>query len=405
MYLAEFLILLFNIILLLLAIVLFIPITILFLECLSAVFLTNSDKINNLISQTPRPRVAVVIPAHNEALGIEPVLLKLLPQITEQDRLIVIADNCTDNTAKIASNCGAEVIERHNLDFQGKGYALDYGLNYLKSVPPEVVVIIDADCLVQDDLIDKISRLAIATDRPIQSLYLLEQPISENIKNLVSTLAFIIKNWVRPLGLKHLELPCLLTGTGMAFSWSMIQQVSLASSNLVEDMQLSVDLAIAGYPTLFYPDVRVTGVLPEQQQASKSQRTRWEHGHLKTLVTQIPQLIKAAIFQKRFDLLALALDLSIPPLSLLVIFWFIALGMSLLNSFLGNGWMLSIAFALQGLMIFLAISTAWSRFYPNNVSLKLLLAVPLYIFWKIPIYVSFLFKPQTKWIRTERNKL
>ena len=83
-----------------------------------------------------------------------------------------------------------------------------------------------------------------------------EQPSS---KDLVSVLAFTVKNLVRPLGLKQLNLPCLLTGTGMAFDWSIIGNVALASDNLVEDMQMSIDLAINGHTALLCTRVKLVG--------------------------------------------------------------------------------------------------------------------------------------------------
>ena len=132
---------------------------------------------------------------------------------------------------------------------------------------------------------------------------------------------FWSKTGVRPQGLDRLGFPGILTGTGMAFPWSVIQSASLASGNIVEDMQLSMDLAIAGHPTLFCPDTKVIGLLPQQAQAAKSQRTRWEHGHLQTMLTQVPRLVREALRQKRLDLLVIALDLSVPPLSLLVMIW------------------------------------------------------------------------------------
>ena len=84
-------------------------------------------------------------------------------------------------------------------------------------------------------------------------VYDMEQPPNPTPKDSISALAFLVKNLVRPIGLKQLGFPSLLTGTGMAFPWSIIRSVSLASGNIVEDMQMSLDLAIAGLPTVFCP--------------------------------------------------------------------------------------------------------------------------------------------------------
>ncbi len=84
----------------------------------------------------------------------------------------------------------------------------------------------------------------------------------------------------------------------MAFSWDMINQVNLASGEIVEDMKLGLDLAIASYTPRFCPSAKITGRLPQKQEAATTQRTRWEHGHLHTTINYVPLLIKEAMKQK-----------------------------------------------------------------------------------------------------------
>jgi cellulose synthase/poly-beta-1,6-N-acetylglucosamine synthase-like glycosyltransferase len=389
-----------DIVLFVIALGLFIPIAVLFIECSAAFLPTRGETWDTGV---PRPRVAVLLPAHNEASCISATLETLLPQLTDQDRLVVIADNCSDETAEIARGFGATVIERIDPVLMGKGYALDYGLRFIEADPPAVVVMADADCIVHQGAIDRIARLADAVSRPIQSTYLMERPANPGPNDAVSALAFMVKNVVRPRGLDRLGQPCLLYGTAMAFPWSVIAHAPLANSNIVEDMQLAVDLAIAGHPSVFCEEAKVTGRLPQQKSAAKSQRVRWEHGHLKTLLTQVPQLLKASLGQRRFDLLAIALDLCIPPLSLLVMMWAAIMGGALLAGALGASWIPAIFLAIQGLLILISIIGAWAKFGRADLPARTLLAVPFYILWKIPLYFAFLVRPQTKWIRTERD--
>lgn len=392
-----------NLLLFLGAIVLLIPIVVLFVECLAAALANRKLPSSALLS---RPRIAVLVPAHNEASGIEGTLNALQSQLTNQDLLLVIADNCDDETATIARATGASVLERHNLEQRGKGYALDFGLNYLAADPPDVVVIVDADCIVAPGAIEKIACLAATQSRPVQATYLLNQPAKPKPKDAVSVLAFTVKNLVRPLGMAQLGFPCLLTGTGMAFPWSVIRKVSLASGNIVEDMQLALDLAIAGDPAIFCAEARVIGALPQQDRAARSQRTRWEHGHLQTLLTQVPRLLKAALHQKRADLVAVALDLSVPPLSLLVMLWGALMAIALLLSLLSNELTVSaLLLAVEGILILTAVLVAWAKFSRADLPMTTLLSVPLYVLWKIPLYLAFLVKPQTKWVRTERDAI
>ena len=382
------------------ALILLIPVAVLFLECTAALLSAPKETSE---TKSPRPKIAVLIPAYNEAVGIAATISTILPQLTPDDRLLVIADNCTDATAQIARNCGASAIERQDTQRKGKGYALDFGLESIASDPPEVVIMVDADCICQPDALEKLARVAVDSKRPVQATYLMEQPPNPTPKDSISALAFLVKNLVRPSGLKQLGFPSLLTGTGMAFPWSIIRSVSLASSNIVEDMQMSLDLAIGGSPTIFCPEARVTGCLPQQQQVAKTQRTRWEHGHIQTLLTQTPRLTAASVQQKRFDLLAIALDLSVPPLSLLVAIWLAAFVASLLAATLGTSPIPAILLAVQGILILVSIVGAWAKFGRADISGSTLLSVPFYILWKIPLYFGFLLKRQTKWVRTERD--
>ena len=379
---------------------LLIPITVLMIECLAAQWPIRKT------AATARPNLAVLVPAHNEALGIQPVLTQILADLCPNDRLVVIADNCTDETALVARATGATVIERQDNERRGKGYALDYGLQFLaQTTPPEVVIVVDADCLVQAGTLERIAATAAATGRPVQATYLMERPAQPQSKDAVSALAFLVKNWVRPQGLDQLGFPGILTGTGMAFPWTVIRSVSLASGNIVEDMQLSMDLAIAGYPTLFCPNTRVIGLLPQQEQAAKSQRTRWEHGHLQTMLTQVPRLVQEALRQKRLDLLVIALDLSVPPLSLLVMLWSGVMLLAMAAGLFTNIWQPVWLLWIEGIMLLTAILAAWLKFGRSDLPALTLLAVPFYVLWKIPLYIAYAIRPQTKWVRTERDAI
>jgi cellulose synthase/poly-beta-1,6-N-acetylglucosamine synthase-like glycosyltransferase len=375
-----------------------VPILVLFVECCFALLPTRQR-----VANIDRPKITVLVPAHNEAAGIATTLKTLLLDLTTKDRLIVIADNCTDETARIARTIGATAIERNDLQRMGKGYALDYGLKFIAADPPEVVVIIDADTDVERGTIERIASLAKSSGRPIQATYLLHTPSQHSSKSALSAFGFIVKNLVRPKGLAGLGFPCLLHGTGMAFPWTAIERVSFASGNIVEDIQLALDFAVAGHPPLFCEDAKVTGFLPQQEQAAKSQRTRWEHGHLQTLQTQVPRLFVASIRQRRWDLFAMSLDLCVPPLSLLVAIWLAMMSIALILGGLGVGWIPANILGVGGMLLMLSIVLAWAKFGASELPILTLLTIPFYILWKIPIYLAFLIRPQTDWIRTKRD--
>ncbi|MGF1538779.1 MAG: glycosyltransferase family 2 protein [Elainellaceae cyanobacterium] len=380
-----------------LALLLLIPIGVVFVECMAALLPHRQPA-----SQLPNSEAAVLIPAHNEEAGLAETLTSVLSSWLDSASVCVVADNCTDRTAAIAKDFGVTVLERYDQTQRGKGYALDFGLCHIANEPPQTVVMVDADCTVDGLALTQIAHQSLMAHRPVQAVYLMERPPTPSPSDSISALAFLVKNWVRPSGLARLGLPCLLTGTGMAFPWPVIRNAPLASSNIVEDMQLGLDLAIAGHPPQFCPTARVTGRLPQDEDAAKGQRTRWEHGHLETLTTQVPRLVKQALIQRRFDLLALALELAVPPLSLLVMAWGAALVLAGLVAFVGSAAPLYLLGA-EGLLILIAIIAAWAKFGRGYVSGAALLAAPLYVAWKIPLYLAFIVNRQTDWVRTKRD--
>src|SRR5436190_13448956 len=117
-------------------------------------------------------RVAVLIPAHNEQAVIGATLRTLMPAIPGGSRVVVVADNCSDATATIARDFGAEAIERHDQQKRGKGFALDFGVAHLRESAPDCLVFLDADCQVQPDTLKLLAAAAIATGRPVQGLNL-----------------------------------------------------------------------------------------------------------------------------------------------------------------------------------------------------------------------------------------
>jgi cellulose synthase/poly-beta-1,6-N-acetylglucosamine synthase-like glycosyltransferase len=386
------------------------PSAMLLLEC-GAACLARPHRNRQALTQSPHPRrpeglrVAILVPAHNEEAVIAETLHSIQPQLTPQDTLLVVADNCTDATATIAQREGATVIERRNPDQRGKGYALDYGVQYLaqSNGTPDIVILMDADCSVHPGCIEQLAHLAAERQRPIQSCYVMATPAEPRIKDRLSAFAFLVKNWVRPLGLSQLGAPCLLTGTGMAFPWQILKDAPLSSGNIVEDMQLGLDLAIVGHAPQFCPTARVTGLLPQAQDTATQQRTRWEHGHLQTFLSQTPRLLKATLQQGRPDLLALVGELSIPPLSFLVLLWLVYALMSVAAGLTIGSYLPLWLTAITGALLGMAILLAWGKVARDLLPFSTLLMVPLYLLWKIPVYFKFFRKPQASWNKTKRD--
>ncbi|MEX5505538.1 glycosyltransferase family 2 protein [Pseudomonas putida] len=383
----------------LLAVIALVPVSVFFLQMLLACLPPRSRPLGVSV----RPRVAVLVPAHDEAAIIRATLASVTPQLLPGDRLLVVADNCTDDTARLAREAGAEAVERFDTVLRGKGYALDFGVRHLALQPPEVVIVVDADCQVAEGAIDCLARRYHQAQRPVQALYLMRAPAGSGLKVQVAEFAWRVKNLVRPRGWARLGLPCQLMGAGMAFGWHDLALINLANGHLVEDVKLGLDLCQQGKPPVFCPEALVTSQFPASQQGMNSQRTRWEHGHLGLMLADAPKRALAAIRQRNGNLLAMTLDLLVPPLALLVL---ALLGLNLVTWLVyllsGHGTPAWIALAALA-MLALAVVLAWARFCRELIPFSVLLYAPFYAARKIPLYLGFLIKRQVEWVRSKRD--
>ena len=354
---------------------------------------------------TGRPRIAVLVPAHNEAAGIAPTLQALATQLTAADRMLVVADNCVDATATVAASAGAEVVERSDSERRGKGYALDFGVTHLRAAPPDVVVVVDADCIVHPGSLERIAALCTQAGRPVQALYLMHAPEGAGLKTRVAAFAWAVRNHARALGYRRLGLPCQLMGTGMAFPWKVIEAAPLATGHIVEDMCLGLDLAGVGRPPLFCPDALVTSFFPLDAPGIANQRARWEEGHLSVIARLAPRAMWRAIAERRPDLAAMVLDLCVPPLTIFVLL-LVLQGVADLVFYAATGLGMPFALAVTGLaMLGSSVALAWWRFGRDIVSVRDLLTVPLYVLAKFPIYARFFKRGPRQWVSArEKSK-
>ena len=354
---------------------------------------------------TPHGRIAVLVPAHNESSAVAPTLEDIKRQLRPDDRLLVVADNCTDDTANVARMSGAEVVERNEPERIGKGYALDCALRYLNSDPPDVVVMIDADCRIAGDTIGRLASLCAATGRPTQALYLMTAPEGSQLNHGIAEFAWRVKNWVRPLGLRSLGLPCQLFGAGMAFPWHAIRGVDLASGWIVEDLKLGLDLAAAGHPPLFCPSACVTSHFASSARGADIQRKRWEHGHIMTILKKAPRLLYVALTRRNLSLLVLTLDLAVPPLSLLVILLTVMSAVTGVVALLGRGSSALVVSATCVVGLATAIFLGWKKYGRDILPPRSALSLPRYVVSKLELYGQILFgRATTRWIRTNRTQ-
>lgn len=350
--------------------------------------------------------VCILMPAHNEAAGIGRVLERLLPQLAPNMRLLLVADNCSDNTAAIARNFAhshIEVIERSHAELRGKGFALDYGVRHLEQQPPQVLIVMDADCEMAEGALQTLAARCVQTGRPIQGLYLMTAAANAGLNAKLAEFAWVVKNHVRALGDYRLGLPCQLMGTGMAFSWAHIRKAALGTGHIVEDMSLGLDMAIAGHAPLFCEQALVISSFPTAAEGVRTQRMRWEHGHLGVILSDLPRALWQALRMRNLNLFAMAMNLSVPPLAFLALLQ-IALTAGSAALWAWSGLSLALQINAAVIAVFgLAVVLAWLSYGRGIISFMQLCGVPWYVLCKVPVYFYFLVKRQSQWVRSKRE--
>lgn len=376
------------------------PVAVFAAECLAATMLGRKPAAG---LSGKRPAIAILVPAHNEEGGLSTTLHSIKAEMLADDRLIVVADNCTDRTAEFARIAGAEVVERHDETQRGKGFALHAGVLYLAKIPPPIVVIVDADCILKPGALDRLAGMAAATNGPVQACYLMTSPSGTRLDLAVREFAFVVKNRLRPLGLSKLGLPCQLTGSGMAFPWSVLSAANLSNDHLVEDMKLGLDLARLGKAPSFCADALVLSEFPHSRVGSAIQNRRWESGHLAMIRTAIGTLAKRGALGHA-GLVAMVLDIMVPPLALLVLLLGSVFAFSALLFLAGVGTLAFAVSLINLLLVTVAIAAAWLAHGTKLLPLGKLYRIPLYAIRKVGFYASICRGNSAGgWIRTDRR--
>lgn len=378
-----------------------IPMSVVILELLGALLWGSRKSHGTSIQHLPR--TVVLIPAHNEEAGISRTLASLFIDIPENCRVLCVAHNCSDATASIARLMGAEVLEVQDDGQGGKPDALKAGLCWLDANPPEVVVVIDADCTVSLGTVRTLAASAHALRHPVMGVYRFAASDESRSISTLSSLALLLKNFIRPLGLHAWGLPCLLNGSGSAYPYQILRDAPHGDGSIAEDYQLTIDLLRQGHPTTFVPSAQIYGHLPTRNASALRQRRRWEHGHMYLAFRTAPKLFWEGLINLDKHRLGLALEVSVPPLAFLGLMWIgsfaLALALFLLVGDAHPLWLLMGA----GLLFVLSIVAAWMRFAGAGQTLNALASVPRYLIWKLPLYRDFFVRRETRWIKTDRN--
>ena len=339
-------------------------------------------------------RLAVLIPAHNEAGLVGRAVESVRASAGAGTEVVVVAHNCSDSTAAQAERAGALVLRLDDPQKTGKGAALSFGFGAALAAGADAVLVVDADSVVDSGLVGAVRRRLMAGAQAVQCRYEVLNPERSRRTELMA-IAFHGFNVVRPRGRGRLGLSVGIFGNGFALSREVLQRVTYGAYSIVEDMEYHLALVKAGIRVEFV-DAAIRGEMPASAKGAHTQRARWEGGRLQMMRRWIPSLA-ASVLRGQARLAEPLLDLLSLP---------IATGVLLL--------MMGACLPVEWLRIYAAAGFAVLLFHIGagaagglgfGKTLRALTAAPGYVIWKLWMMPRIWRASQIDagWIRTERE--
>ena len=354
----------------------------------------------------PITRFAILIPAHEEELVIGGLLesIKVLDYPRELYTVDVVADHCSDHTAAVARELGARVYERNDPEPRGKSWSLNSLVHkLLRGEAGEFVdafVVVDADSVMSPNFLRMMDARLGSGSMVIQSLVQIDDPGASSTGQLRG-LAYEFISRVRPLGRSSIGLSAGLRGNGMCIARDVAGRFSWNTNSLTEDYELHGRLLMAGIRTAFAPEAIVLTQLPPSSASAQTQSQRWERGRLETMRSSLPALLAHGFRTGSWSSIDGALELLVPPFSILVAVTIMLFGLSVLS-----GSRLLIVVALIGLvaqcLYTLRGLVPAAKRHPRIFGA--LFIAPIFVIRRLWLYLTVLTRrTRVQWTRTVRT--
>jgi len=270
---------------------------------------------------TPKNKFALLIAAHNEEVVIGSLIESMLKLDYPRDMydIFVIADNCTDDTAKIGKDYGVNVCERFAKDKRGKGYALEWMFAKLFKMEKkyDAVAIFDADNLVHKNFLKEINSKMQDGYKVVQGYIDSKNPEDSWIAAAYS-ISFWTQNRMFQLARSNVGFSNQIGGTGFAVETSTLKKLGWGATCLTEDLEFTCKLVLNGEKVGWAHDAIIYDEKPLKLGQSWTQRKRWMQGFTDVASRYFFKLIKKSIMDRKFYVFDCALYVLQPFITLLL---------------------------------------------------------------------------------------
>jgi cellulose synthase/poly-beta-1,6-N-acetylglucosamine synthase-like glycosyltransferase len=270
---------------------------------------------------TPKNKFALLIAAHNEEVVVGSLIESMLKLDYPKDMydIFVIADNCTDDTAKISKSYGVNVCERFAKDKRGKGYALEWMFAKLFDMKKQydAIAIFDADNLVHKDFLKEINSKLQEGYKVVQGYIDSKNPDDSWISAAYS-IAFWTQNRMFQLARANIGFSNQIGGTGFAIETSTLKKLGWGATCLTEDLEFTCKLVLNGEKVGWAHDAIIYDEKPLKLMQSWTQRKRWMQGFTDVASRYFFKLIAKSIKERKFYMFDCALYVLQPFVTLLL---------------------------------------------------------------------------------------
>ncbi len=349
-----------------------------------------------------RPRFLFLIPAHNEALLIADTLrsLQRLDYPSAATHIVVIADNCTDDTAAIVRSAGIECLERHDPAAPGKPRAIAWALDRLRISDYDAMVIIDADTVVDAAFASGLASGAPLRDKAVQGYNGVSNPDENAVTRMAAVFADAKCRYA--YGLKQragLNVPLRLGG---CLGTAVLAKYGWQAFSIGEDWELYAQLTAWGVRIEGVDGARVFAQEARSLDQSAPQRQRWTAGKFVVLGRMIGPVLRSTHISLRQKLDVIA-ELSAPgPVVQLGV---VAILMSLVLLLHVPAEIALVVLLMTGLVRHIVFATVALFAQPDPIrSAIAFLFLPVYGLWRVPIeFAAVRMLGDKPWIRTARH--
>jgi cellulose synthase/poly-beta-1,6-N-acetylglucosamine synthase-like glycosyltransferase len=256
-------------------------------------------------------RLLYLIPAHNEGPLVDPCIRSVRRQLYPTDRIavVVIADNCTDNTAAAAVAAGAECIERFEPEKPGKPAALAWAFKRLNISAFDAVVVLDADSIVDQRHAASLDKTGMLRRKVIEGFNDVRNKRDSSLTRMASV--FAAARYRSAYRLKQLAGINIPLSNGLCVGTDVLRAFPWRATSLSEDCEVYARLTALGVPIQLAADAHVYAQETRTLKQATSQRARWLAGRIDVLNRVGKQVLRSRAigWHQKLDTIA---ELAVP---------------------------------------------------------------------------------------------